>query len=254
MSGVWLRGRRVEDAPSGWPAYVEGLAATYGVRMEVLVEPDANPRQAHTRIVEADPAFAIVWDHDGRGSQLEDRVALHSVVAQVERLYGSWQEVRHTADVALAKLRDAAAPDRATPRDVTEAVLQARSHPDIVILPAAHAGAKTSPFRRPLDVRRALEALVAAVEAGALTAPGGLKRALADAPFRYASRVSATAHQQFRDRYERSYDGRTVLLGPHLKLGAGSPEFCLRIYWYVDPQESKIVIGHIGEHLPDAGS
>ena len=42
------------------------------------------------------------------------------------------------------------------------------------------------------------------------------------------------------------------MLGPHLKLGAGSPEFCLRIYWYVDTTEANV--GHIGAHLPDAGS
>jgi hypothetical protein len=250
VGAVWLRGNRAEDAPADWAAHAEGMAATYGIRLDVLVEPDVDPAQAQTRITLVKPAFAVVWDHDGRGRGLAARVQLPSLV---EHLDGGWAEASLKADQAFARYCNVSLPQRAMPRDVAEAVRQARAHPDVIILPAARRSANSSVFRRPLDARTALEAVVDAVAAGGVTGPGGLERALTGAPFRYASGVSATAHNQYRASYEREYNGRTVLLAPHLKLGAGSPEFCLRIYWYVDAEEGKVVVGHIGEHLPDAG-
>jgi hypothetical protein len=253
-SVVWLRGGESPGAVPGWAPLLEGVASTYGVRLRVLQDPTSNLEQTRSELRSVAPLVAIVWDYDGRGTELELRLGLDAVGCEVEHVYGEWAEAMLAAGELFAELRDVAPPERAAPRSVAEAVDQAQTHPDVVLLPSALSSARASVFRRPADVRHAIEVLVAAVADGALDAPGGLEAALASSPFRYASGVSATAHQQYTSHYRRTYDGRTIMLGPHLKLGAGSPEFCLRIYWYVDSAAGKVVVGHIGDHLPDAGS
>jgi hypothetical protein len=41
------------------------------------------------------------------------------------------------------------------------------------------------------------------------------------------------------------------MLGPHLLLGKGSPDTCLRIYFYIDEELRAFVVGHVGRHLGD---
>lgn len=251
-NAVWLRGKGAGNVPADWAGEVEGLTATFGFRLHVLREPEVRPVQARAAIEAIDPALLLLWDYDGRAAELTARASLDSLGVTIERLEGAWDKAAHDASQALARHRDIPPPTIARPRNVTAAIGQAKTYPSVEILPTAHRSASASTFRRPLDVVIALNELVAAVEAGALSAPGGLPQALATSSFRYASGVSSTARQS--GHYHRTYGGRTITLGPHLKLGAGSSEHCLRIYWYVDNAEKKVLIGHIGDHLPDAGS
>lgn len=251
-SAIWLRGKGAQGLPTDWAGEVEGLAATFGFRLHVLREPDVGPADARAKIERIDPALVLLWDYDGRATELGARASLDSLGMTIERIEGDWDNAMLEASQMLARHRNIAPPKIARPRTVADAVSQARTHPNVEILPAARRSAGASPFRRPLDVVIALNDVVTAVETQAFSAPGGLPRALEASSFRYASGVSATARQS--GEYDRTYEGRTVILGPHLKLGAGSPEHCLRIYWYVDEAKQKVVIGHIGEHLPDAGS
>lgn len=49
---------------------------------------------------------------------------------------------------------------------------------------------------------------------------------------------------------ERSFDGRTLDITPHLKAGHGKDsEDTLRIYYCWDSMTGKLIIGHIGTHL-----
>ena len=65
--------------------------------------------------------------------------------------------------------------------------------------------------------------------------------------------VSQTAHTQYRTDYERDYQGRSILLGPHLARGI-SPDNAIRIYWWIDHDARQFVIGHVGDKLRDAGN
>jgi hypothetical protein len=60
-------------------------------------------------------------------------------------------------------------------------------------------------------------------------------------------------------RYERNWEGETIKLGPHIALGGGSGAgLTARIYLYLhdDPDHSRrrIVVGHVGAHLPDSST
>lgn len=92
--------------------------------------------------------------------------------------------------------------------------------------------------------------------AGELATTGRVAGGWADAAERegivWASRVSATAHQQFRADYEITFDdGSKVLLGPHLKRGAATgPVGHYRAYFQIDGTE--VLLGYVGPHLRDS--
>lgn len=251
---LWLRGKGAVGTPPRWDVELEAIASTYGFRMDIVGAPDDNIRGAATAVRGRSPSFAVIWDHDGRATECVGRLGLTPGDVECEFVYGDWDHAVSEYQALLARRRGTPRPVRSDPKTVIAAVDEAQGHPDLIILDAARRSAERSVFRRPSDVRTALETLAQVIADGAIRASGGLAGALAAGPFRYAAGVSETAHTRFRSSYERRYDGGTVLLAPHLKLGAGSAEFCLRIYWYVDVSRGRVVVGHIGEHLPDAGS
>jgi hypothetical protein len=246
---VWLRGNRAE-VPNDWIAEAQGMAATYGFRLEVIREPEVNPQHLRTEIDAREPVLTLLWDHDGQATNLIGRARLDSLNVPVVRIQGAWEEAMLEAGAALADSLELAPPVRGKPRSVSAAVEAADTHDDVVLLPEAWRGASESPFRRPADVTVALNEIVAAVDGGALSAPGGLPAALKGGSFSYASGVSETARNS--GDYRRSYDDHTIEIGPHLRLGGGGDEYCLRIYWCITG--GKVVIGHIGKHLFDKGS
>ena len=48
--------------------------------------------------------------------------------------------------------------------------------------------------------------------------------------------------------YQRTYQGRPVMLGPHFRRGGRQ---LLRVYCYLDETARRVVVGHVGGHLAD---
>ena len=63
--------------------------------------------------------------------------------------------------------------------------------------------------------------------------------------------VSDTAGTRYSEDYTISYDGKTALMGPHLRRGKGPPAKILGIYWFKDDALKKLVVGHVGRKLRD---
>jgi hypothetical protein len=70
----------------------------------------------------------------------------------------------------------------------------------------------------------------------------------------FRSGISQTAETRYRHDYEREYRGSKLLLGPHFARGIGPPTEILRIYWAVDDEERRLVVGHVGRKLRDVGN
>lgn len=69
---------------------------------------------------------------------------------------------------------------------------------------------------------------------------------------RYAPRESETIESNPKARHERtfSYNGRTVEMWQHLKIGSkDSPNRTLRLHFLWDDELRQVVIGHCGKHL-----
>ncbi|MFM8016004.1 MAG: hypothetical protein ACKPCO_08025, partial [Actinomycetota bacterium] len=63
--------------------------------------------------------------------------------------------------------------------------------------------------------------------------------------FNFASSVSDNAVNKFGSDYTIMWQGAPVQLGPHVRCNEA------RIYFYVDAQGRRVVIGHVGSHLRD---
>ena len=71
----------------------------------------------------------------------------------------------------------------------------------------------------------------------------------------FASRSDEQTLKMHRKDYTRTYDPddgsgpREILLSPHLSHGTKAGRL-FRIYWYVDSRNLRLVVGHVGDHLP----
>ena len=141
----------------------------------------------------------------------------------------------------------------AAPATVAEAVEWAAARADhLVFLDDAVASARRAAYRQVGRLWLALTAMdevAGAWQRGELGA--GFLPAFAERGFDFSPAISSTVIGRYPHEYERTYEGERIVLGPHLRLGRGSPEACCRIYFYVDQAKKAFVIGHVGNHLSD---
>jgi hypothetical protein len=57
-----------------------------------------------------------------------------------------------------------------------------------------------------------------------------------------------TSRGKWSEEYETTFNGHRVSIEPHLALGKGGPDTCLRIHLNVDEDRERFVIAHVGRH------
>lgn len=177
--------------------------------------------------------------------------------AVIEHLQGQVQELEGSKQAVFDELRRRAHAARASgPTSVYEAVrFAAEDCRRLDILPEALESAYSSTYQQPenvYDAFLAMDRIAGRLAAGTL--PAGLAGAFAEAGLNFASDISDTAKRRFKDDYRRRHGDREVMLGPHIRLGAGSARTMLRIYFAVDDTRRSFVVGHVGKHLRDASN
>lgn len=184
-------------------------------------------------------------------------------VLEAERLQADTDELRaRTVDLeadlqgVYDELRRRTQAARASgPSSVYEAVRFAQDDcRRLVFLPEAFDSAQDSPYQQPDKVYEAfvrMDDIAARYAADAL--PRGLVGGFEDIGLDFAHDISDTAKRRYLADYKRRVDGREVLLGPHVRIGAGSQRTMLRIYFAVDHDRRAFIVGHVGKHLRDAG-
>ena len=68
---------------------------------------------------------------------------------------------------------------------------------------------------------------------------------------RNSSHISDTAKGKYGDEYTFTYKGNKVLFGSHITVGKRNANTCLSLHYIFDQDEEKIVIAHLGRHLPN---
>ncbi len=123
----------------------------------------------------------------------------------------------------------------------------AKNHAGLIVLPEAERSARrrgSSGTRAVLQALERLGDMADKFSAEALDSP--IEEALRRIPG-YKENISGAAGQAQRRYYERTLpDKRVVMLGPHITAGSNGG----RIYLFVDKQTRKLVVGHVGRHLP----
>lgn len=139
------------------------------------------------------------------------------------------------------------------PTTVVEAVEIAEACcPDLVFTQSAYESAHESQYenaQQVLDDLRVLQQVAHLWASGAMN--GDFKTEFESRPVTFRSGVSQTAHSTYQADYAITYRGQKVLMGPHLRRGVGAPSTILRIYWYKDDEDKKLVVGHVGRKLRD---
>ena len=145
------------------------------------------------------------------------------------------------------------------PATVLEAVERAAGEAThLRFAPRAFETAADSPFRRPglvLKTLRQLDQLAGRFEAGDMGM--SLSQAAAELGItQYKQNVSELARTRYEKDYTFSYDGRELLVGPHIGLGSGSgAAFVARIYLHAheggDGLDRGLIVAVVGRHLPD---
>ena len=145
------------------------------------------------------------------------------------------------------------------PTTVAQAVSQAVSTcRNLVILPSAQEAATKSPFQRPEEILQALEDLngVAADWNAQRKAKGSggdpynhlLARGWGK---RCRMHISDTTRTRYGKDYSFEYQDKKQLFEPHITLGSGDPNSCASIHFILDHDSGRIIIGHVGRHLPN---
>jgi hypothetical protein len=144
----------------------------------------------------------------------------------------------------------------ATVLEAVERAAQESTH--LRFAPRAFETAADSPFRRPglvLKTLRQLDQLAAKFAGGDM----GMSLSQAAAGLgitQYKQGVSELARTRYEKDYTFTFEGRELLVGPHVGLGSGSgAAFVARIYLHAheggDGLDRGLIVAVVGRHLPD---
>ena len=121
--------------------------------------------------------------------------------------------------------------------------------PHLVILPEAERSASEWRYDRgdlvEQDLAR-LDAVAADWASGSLH--GDFGTACRNQGLDWVRDVSASAKQKYAEDYMRSYLGRPIMLGPHFRRDGRQ---LVRVYCFLDEEQRRVVVGHVGRHLRD---
>jgi len=196
----------------------------------------------------ADRAAAeeLVGEYQAELTHADERIYALEVALEREQ---AQRQRAEDAYLWIATAEPSGAEHRAV-RTLAEAIHLAKtSMGHLVVLPEAERSAREWQYDRAdlvwADLRH-LDAVAAEWEAGRLRTD--FATACKEHRLNWVRDVSETARQRFASDYLRSYQGQTVMLGPHLRRGGRQ---LLRIYCYLDAERHRVVIGHVGGHLGD---
>jgi hypothetical protein len=200
----------------------------------------------------------------------EDRAAAEELIAEYQAELSRADEQVYALEADLERERElrarfehgyltlatggtestAARPAAGANGSLGDVVRQAKAkHSHLVILPEAERSAAEWRFDRAdlveLDFAR-LDTVAASWATGALKSD--FSAACRELGLDWVRDVSASAKQKYADDYRRSYKGRPIMLGPHFRRDGRQ---LVRVYCYLDEEDRRVVVGHVGRHLRD---
>jgi hypothetical protein len=144
------------------------------------------------------------------------------------------------------------------PTSVREAVkFAAEDSPYLLFLETSFSSADESPFQRPLEIYEALLVMNKVACAWAKNEGGGdLRLMLCDEGLgkRVSNFISQTTRGRWGSDYTFIYKGEPRMFEWHVTLGAGNANNCASIHFLPDQSAGKLVVAHVGRHLPNTRS
>jgi len=233
------------------------IAAVDGYVLEFIGAVQSHTRNALARTADKAPELVLVWqphvppgDFAGRVSSVVSaaRVVVVDDPAPAEAL----EQVRVWTTLCSVKQIEGTPPDQ--PGTMHETAVTARAEcAHLEITDQAVKRARESPYEDPAAVLDALRQLdqIADDYADDRLGGGGFEEACGNRGLLYSKDISARARRDHRSDYVVRWDAQDRLMGPHLRFGGSwNPRYCARVYWWLDTPARRIIVGHIGVHLP----
>jgi hypothetical protein len=254
---LWLGGSRgeVPGLPADWTEQLRAHAAARGFDLVVVQQPAVAYASLSRLIQQHAPVLAFAWCKFSAGTEEDARLENMDVVRLYEETFEDvllmalleWDEAALNRPAEAAE--EPVGPDFASVRLAHE---QAElDFTELIFLDEARQSAAESPYQPATAVYTILGRMNEIARrwlANEITPP--LDAHFREAGLVHSNDISTTSKIKFGGHYERTYEGSTIRLGPHVKRGRGSPRQCLRIYYWRDETQRRIVVGHIGRHLP----
>ncbi len=264
IESIHAEDRLVSDHLLRWFAPISSLRFAYGrVPREASAAVQAE-RQAEIQALREKAKVAGDYDELLRMAD-EEMAALKKQNAELSQRLESRDDELATAKANMAALSLAQAPGIALVATgiVTEAPIRSvraavdlaerRFADTLIFLKTAFASADDSPYGQPDKVLQALEAMhdvcrVWRESTQRKESMGSMEEAFASRGFTYKAKESVTSTGKWGEEYTALYDGTRVSVEPHLALGKGGPDTCLRIHFFKDEDEGRFVVAHVGRH------
>ncbi len=192
---------------------------------------------------------------------------LTSALQKISDLEAEVSSLKANQEIFLGRQDEAAsaiasADNEFDPESIVEAVEFAKANfKNVVVLDSAIEAASESPFRRPADIHALLSDLNEVADAlVSQRLDGGekvdVRQRLAEKGWgkRCTMRISNTTRTTHGSSYTFEYNGKRMIFEPHVTIGSGDANVCASVHFTIDEQNGKIVIGHVGRHLPNTKS
>lgn len=241
-SPVWREVQREIQAKreEGWRNRLEELGADKELTEALLENIQADQREAEN---ERDEALKWVTAVE---NELKD------VARERDQLQKEKEQLRIAYAHSPGQRQGSASPPLI--ESVFDAVVEAADLPHTEVLDTATDSALRSQSNRGPDLYKVFEALDSLAAQYRLGLGKGarewLREQLPDVPYEYASDLSDTT----TGKREQDYTFGGIFMPKHLKFGGGhNTKNLLRVHfeYEFDDEAPRLVIGHVGEHLPN---
>ena len=212
------------------------------------------------RVQEATRSGDITWEQYA----LEIAAQLDSTLADLEIAKKENSNLRENQKLLFSfpdlsdKADEPADVDEWEAKTVAEAVAIAMKKCSYLhFLDTSVSSAKESPFRRPAEILSDLTKMDQVAGVWAKNEGGGdLRQMLIESGLgrRVSNFISQTTKSKWGKSYTFRHDGHDILFEWHVTLGSGAADTCASIHFFPDADTKKIIIGHVGRHLPNTRS
>lgn len=264
IEGIQAEGKRVSDVFLRQFAPASTIRFAYGPITRVAAAAVQAARQSEVEALRKEAAKA--GDYDQLMKLADEEVAEYKkhnteLIRRVEELENELATAKEniTALSIFREIEPLATTSNAQAETVISSVsdavkVAARRFVDTLIFQkSAFDSADDSPYSQPDKVLQALEAMddVCRTRRDALRRKqsiGLLEEAFSSRGFVYKAKCSSTSTGKWGEEYVTNYGGSRVSIEPHLALGKGGPDTCLRIHFFMDDDTGHFVVAHAGRH------
>ena len=187
---------------------------------------------------------------------------LEAKTQELEEVRKNWRVFEEFEKGAREPITERLDEEESVFSSVEDAVIIAREEfaDNLEILDSAVESSEDCPFKNPSQVYKVLQVVneVADIWKKSLETKtsmgGGLVEAFKLKGIDFKKEISQTCRTKFEKHYTFGYRGEKRIFEQHITEGSGNPNSCFSIHMLFDKDVKKVIIAHVGIHLPNTST